>query len=102
VADIVKGTIAAAEHAPPGSTYNLGGGSNISMLEALEIIEEETGGGLSVSVAPSQQGDTRDTASDLTAAQRDLSYAPSWEVARGLAEQVAWHRSQSQATSLRQ
>jgi nucleoside-diphosphate-sugar epimerase len=102
VADIVKGTIAAAEQAPPGNTYNLGGGSNISMLEALEIIRAETGGTLRVNVVPSERGDPRDTASDLTAAQRDLSYEAEWDVTRGLAEQVAWHRSRSQAASARQ
>src|SRR3954452_2483174 len=95
VADVVKGTIAAAEHAPPGSTYNVGGGSNISMRDALEIIKEETGGGLRVSAAPSHQGDTPDTAADLAAARRDLSYAPAWDVARGLVEQLAWHLSRN-------
>jgi nucleoside-diphosphate-sugar epimerase len=93
VADIVQGTLAALEGAPPGSTYNLGGGSNISMLDALEIIKEETGGALRVSAGPSPQGDPSDTAADLTAATRDLSYAPQWDVTRGLREQVAWHRS---------
>jgi UDP-glucose 4-epimerase len=95
VADIVRGTIAAAEHAPPGSTYNLGGGSTLAMLDALEIIKEETGGGLRLNAVPSERGDPKDTASDLTAAARDLSYAPSWDVRRGLCEQVSWHRSQS-------
>jgi UDP-glucose 4-epimerase len=91
VADIVQGTIAAAAKAPPGSTYNLGGGSRVSMLEALEVIDEEVDGALRVTHEPSQRGDPRDTAADISAARRDLGYAPQWAVGQGLREQVAWH-----------
>jgi nucleoside-diphosphate-sugar epimerase len=93
VADIVQGTIAAAEAAPPGSTYNLGGGSRISMVEALEVIRGETHGALEAMHEESQPGDARDTAADISAAQRDLDYAPAWTLERGLREQVAWHRA---------
>lgn len=93
VADIVDGLLAAAERAPAGSTYNLGGGSNTSMLEALEIIDRETGGALRVVQEHRQRGDTRDTSADISAAAADVGYAPRWSVASGLAEQVAWHRS---------
>ena len=93
VADVVDGILAAAERAPAGTTYNLGGGSNTSMIEALEIIDRETGGGLRVVHEETQRGDARDTSADISAAARDLGYAPRWSVASGLAEQVAWHRS---------
>ena len=43
VEDIVQGTTAAAEHAPPGSTYNLGGGSRVSMLEVVDFLGQEIG-----------------------------------------------------------
>jgi UDP-glucose 4-epimerase len=95
VADIVQGTIAAAEKAPPGSTYNLGGGSRISMLDVLEIINAEMGGRLAITHDPGQQGDARNTAADISAAERDLGYAPAWTVEAGLREQVAWHRAKS-------
>ena len=80
---------------PPGSIYNLGGGSRVSMLEALAIIGQEMGDSLNVVHEESQQGDARDTAADISAAERDLGYAPAWTVERGLGEQVAWHRSRS-------
>ena len=92
VADTVEGTIAAAERGVPGRSYNIGGGSRISMLEALDAIREETGG-LNVRHDQAQRGDARDTAADIGLAQGDLDYAPRWDVARGLREQVAWHRS---------
>jgi nucleoside-diphosphate-sugar epimerase len=92
VADIVEGTVAAVA-APPGSVYNLGGGSNVSMLEVLEIIDSELGGKLQWTHDEAQRGDARNTSADISAARRDLGYEPEWTVARGLAEQVAWHRS---------
>jgi UDP-glucose 4-epimerase len=93
VQDIVKGTIAAGEQAPAGSTYNLGGGSRVSMLEVLDIIRSELGSELRVHHEDTQRGDARDTAADIGLAQADLGYTPDWDVARGLAEQVAWHRA---------
>jgi len=89
--DIVEGTLLAAAHAPPGSTFNLGGGSNVSMLEVLEVMGAELRGRLRVTAEPSQRGDARDTAADITAAREALGYAPGFDVVAGLREQVAWH-----------
>ncbi len=91
VSDIVDGTLAAAEHGRAGACYNLGGGSRVSMQETLQIIRDEVGR-LDVRYEPSQRGDARDTAADITLAQRDLGYHPTRSVAQGLKEQVAWHR----------
>jgi UDP-glucose 4-epimerase len=93
VADIVNGCIAAAERAQPGTTYNLGGGSNVSMLDVLKVVDAETGGGLKVVEEQGQQGDARNTSADIQRAASDLGYRPAWSVESGLREQVAWHRS---------
>lgn len=95
VADIVAGMIAAAENAPAGSTYNLGGGSRISMSEVLEAIGTELGTPLEIAREPTQRGDARDTAADISAAERDFGYRPEWDVESGLRDQVAWHRGRS-------
>jgi nucleoside-diphosphate-sugar epimerase len=92
VADAVQGTMAAGEHAPPGSTYNLGGGSRVSMLEVLDVIGEGMGDSLDVVHEQAHRGDARDTGADISAAQRDLGYMPAWTVEQGLREQIAWHR----------
>ena len=92
VSDIVDGTLAAAEHGVPGSTYNLGGGSRVSMLEVLDVIRAEAGG-LQVRHQDAQRGDARDTAADISRAAAEIGYAPSRTVAQGLREQVAWHRA---------
>ncbi|HEX2087535.1 MAG TPA: NAD-dependent epimerase/dehydratase family protein [Solirubrobacteraceae bacterium] len=92
VDDIVAGTIAAAHDAEPGRAYNLGGGSRVSMLEVLDVIRQELGE-LEVRHEETQRGDARDTAADISLAREHLGYSPAWDVAQGLREQVAWHRS---------
>lgn len=94
VSDAVAGTIAAGERGRPGSVYNIGGGSRISMAEVFEVVEELTARRLWLEYADSQRGDARDTAADVTRAREDLGYRPRTSVAEGLAAQLDWHRHQ--------
>ena len=100
VADIVQGTIAAGEKAPAGGIYNLGGGSRVSMIDALGAIGAETGGAMEIARETPQRGDARNTAADISAAECDLGYAPTWTLEQGLREQVAWHRDHAMARQL--
>ena len=85
-------SILAAERGVAGETYNIGGGSRIGMIEALDIVREEVGD-LRVRRMPTQRGDARDTAADIGRAERDLGYAPKWSIQEGLKAQIDWHRS---------
>ena len=96
VADVVDGTLAAAERGEPGAIYNIGGGAQISLREVLGIVREQVGD-LRVVEHPGQRGDARDTAADISRAAAALGYAPSWDVPRGMAEQTAWHRARRPA-----
>jgi UDP-glucose 4-epimerase len=91
VGDAVSGTIAASEQSTPGTAYNIGGGSRIAMIDALDIIREQIGK-LHTRRMPAQQGDARDTAADCSRAAHDLSYLPTWDIGSGLREQIDWHR----------
>jgi len=99
VADVVDATIAAVERGEPGATYNIGGGSRISMREVLTIIREELGE-LKVAEADGQLGDARNTAADISRAAAALGYAPSWDVPSGIREQAVWHRSRRHTDGL--
>lgn len=92
VEDAVEGTIRAGDAARPGQAYNIGGGSRISMLGVLEIIRAELPD-LVVRHDTAQQGDARDTAADVSLAHDHFGYEPSWDVERGLLEQMKWHRA---------
>lgn len=92
VDDIVSGTIQAGLDGVAGETYNLGGGSRISMHECLELIGAKLPE-LQIIREQQQLGDTRDTAADVSKARAALDYTPRWDVARGLEEQILWHRN---------
>ena len=87
VRDVVAATIAAAEvGAEP--VYNVGGGTNSTLLEAIAHIERLTGRRAVIRFSPSARGDAYRTAADLTAARRDLGYNPEVALGEGLELQV--------------
>jgi nucleoside-diphosphate-sugar epimerase len=93
VGDIVAGTLAAgAPDVAPGSVYNLGGGSQTSIREALEIIAELAGRELDVAYGEPEYGDVRDTSADTSAAHRDLGFSPATGLREGLAAEFEWLR----------
>src|SRR4051794_27056725 len=92
VDDIVSATIAAADLGSAGATYNVGGGAQISMAGAIDLVTAEIGP-IEIHRREGQQGDARDTAAEISRAAADLRYEPQWDVPTGLRAQVAWHRS---------
>ena len=92
VADIVSATIAAAETAAPGAVYNVGGGSRVALIDTIELIAAEVGARPRLQWTRHQRGDARDTAADTSRITRELGFAPAWDLAGGLAAQVAWQK----------
>jgi nucleoside-diphosphate-sugar epimerase len=91
VDDIVAGTIAASRaDVPPGAVYNLGGGSQTSVRDALDVISELSGRSVEVVYTAEERGDVRDTSADTSRAQRDLGFAPATALREGLAAQLEW------------
>ena len=90
VADAVAATIAAAERGVPGRTYNIGGGSRVSMNDVLKIIQRIAGHPLSINREAAQKGDMRDTYADTTRARQDLGFAPSVSLEEGIQAEYRW------------
>lgn len=93
VADTVDATIEAAQRASAGATYNVGGGSAVSLAAAIEAITREVGSAPTLRREPNQRGDARDTAADTARIARELQYVPQFGLEDGLARQIAWQRS---------
>ena len=74
VADGVEATIAAMERAPAGSVYNVGGGEEATMREAIATLERVSGRTLDLVESPSAAGDVRRTSADATRIERDLGW----------------------------
>jgi nucleoside-diphosphate-sugar epimerase len=90
VDDAVAATIAAAERGAVGRTYNIGGGSRVSVNEVLELVGRVSGRSLRVERGPAQKGDMRDTWADTARARADLGFAPSVSLEDGLREEHRW------------
>jgi UDP-glucose 4-epimerase len=92
-ADIVDGILAAAGYSGNGEVFNLGGGSQVSLLNAIALAEKVSGRQAELNRFDRQKGDVRHTSAQLDQARAKLGYAPKVGLEEGLAAQWAWLRS---------
>jgi nucleoside-diphosphate-sugar epimerase len=90
VDDVVEATVAAMERAPAGAVYNVGGGSEVSLLQAIETLGRVAGRPLEVVRAPRVEGDVRRTAADTSRIKRELGWEARTPFEHGLAAQWRW------------
>jgi len=91
VDDIVDATRrAASARTVAGHLFNIGGGSQVSLNQAIAVIEELSGRSLPVIRNPRQRGDVRDTCADTTRARRKLGLDRTVDIRVGLQRQFAW------------
>src|SRR4051812_30930255 len=93
VADIVSALRAAAVvPGAAGRVYNIGGGSRVSVNDALRLLAGYAGRPLDVDYLDNEKGDVRDTGADTTRARAELGYDPQTTVANGLLAEFEWVR----------
>ena len=90
VGDVVEASILAMERAAPGTTYNVGGGQEATMNEALAALEQIAGRTLDVRREPAVPGDQRRTKADTTRILNELGWSPRTPLAEGLRAQWEW------------
>jgi len=90
VADGVEATIAALENAEPGAVYNVGGGAEASLREAIATLERISGRTLELLERPAAAGDVRRTAPDTSRIERDLGWRATTSLGDGLRAQWEW------------
>jgi UDP-glucuronate 4-epimerase len=90
VGDAVGATIAAMEHAPAGALYNVGGGDEASMLEAIALLERISGRTLALRHVDAARGDVGRTKADVTRIREALGWEPRTSLADGLTRMWAW------------
>lgn len=92
ICDIVAATVAAADAAASGLAVNVGGGSDVSILEVLDLLRDLTGVELTIDAQPFARGDVRITAADLSRAHSLLGFEARVPFAAGFEREVAWVR----------
>jgi nucleoside-diphosphate-sugar epimerase len=90
VDDAVEATMLAMEGARAGSVYNVGGGSEASMLDVTELLATIAGRRLELVRGPRREGDAQRTAADTSRIRADLAWAPRTTLEDGLAAQWRW------------
>jgi UDP-glucose 4-epimerase len=93
--DIVDANLAAMRELEAGSrgrTYNIGGGSTVTVREIHAMLEDIVGMPVAINYTTAQKGDVRHTSADTQAARRDLAYHPRIDLRAGLAREVEWMR----------
>jgi nucleoside-diphosphate-sugar epimerase len=90
VADAVEATVAAMERAPAGAVYNVGGGDEASMLEAIGILERLSGESLETRHVDPARGDVARTKADVTRIREAIGWEPRTSLADGLAAMWSW------------
>lgn len=92
VGDCVAATIAALDRPADGSVFNIGGGREIELLEAIEILATHLGVQPVVEHRPARRGDQRRTCAATDLARVELGWKPEVAPEDGLAAEVAWVR----------
>jgi nucleoside-diphosphate-sugar epimerase len=92
VDDAVGATVAAGTAAGATGPVNIGGGSRVTVNEALAVLSRILGRELEVVRGEPVAGDVRHTSADLGRARELLGYAPLVGLEEGLGREVEWLR----------
>jgi UDP-glucuronate 4-epimerase len=90
VGDVVAATRAASLAPCRGGVFNVGGGAQISVRDALALIEGFAGRSLEIHYGDARSGDVRHTGGDTTRARAMLGYEPAVAFADGLRAEFDW------------
>jgi len=93
VADTVAATVAALESGPDGSVMNVGGGSRVTLNDALDALEGTLGVKLDRRYIERARGDVTDTLADNSRAKESLGFSPRVGLEEGLALERRWIES---------
>lgn len=90
VGDAVSATILAMDRAPSGRAYNVGGGSETSLRDVLELLQKLSLQRLRLLYEPAAIGDVRRTAAETSLARAELGWEPCTSLEEGLLAHLMW------------
>jgi len=91
--DCVEATISALTTGDVGEIFNIAGGEERSINDALGIIERTLGTPLLIRSLPTARGDQQRTRGDSSKAQAILGFTHTHSLEEGLSRQIAWQKT---------
>jgi UDP-glucuronate 4-epimerase len=92
VDDAIEANVRAWRRARPQGVYNVGGGSQVEVLEAIGILERAFGRKARMQFEPRPPGDPMRTRADAARIREDLDFVPSVPIEKGLEAEAGWLR----------
>lgn len=93
VSDAVEANVRAFLYRGSHAIFNIGGGSRVSLLDVLAIMERELGGvRFESAFVQRAKGDVTDTWADTTRARGELGFTPRVGLDEGIRNEIAWYR----------
>jgi nucleoside-diphosphate-sugar epimerase len=91
--DAIEANVRAWTRSAPQGVYNVGGGSQVDVLQSIGILEGALGVKARLRFEPRPPGDPLRTRADATRLRTDLDYATRVGIEDGLAAEAAWART---------
>ncbi|RMD88188.1 MAG: NAD-dependent epimerase/dehydratase family protein [Candidatus Dadabacteria bacterium] len=91
--DIVEANLLAAFNTEATGVFNIGGGSNVTVNQVLDLIKGHVGD-LKVRYTDPLKGEARKTSADITKAKDILGYKPSFPIKEGIKRELEWIQAQ--------
>jgi UDP-glucose 4-epimerase len=88
--DAVEANLRAATRDGAQGVYNVGGGSQVELLDAIRILERALEAKAELRFEPRPPGDPLRTRADATRIREALGFAPATPIERGLEAEAAW------------
>jgi nucleoside-diphosphate-sugar epimerase len=90
--DIVEANFLASQTSVVGDAFNIGGGTTITLNDAIGVCEEVSGKRAKLDIRSVEKGDVRRTLADVSRARQHLGYHPKVSLREGLAAEWHWVR----------
>ena len=93
IADAIEANVRAWRRSATQGVYNVGGGSQVEVLQAIAILERALGVKAVLQFEPRPPGDPLRTRADATRMRADLDFVPGVGIEQGLNAEAEWVRT---------
>ena len=94
VADVARANLLAARSFGVSGAFNVGSGVSLTVNSLAAMMLDASGVSVPVQHVEARKGEVRDSRADISAAREVLGYEPTVQIEPGLAEYMAWAKSE--------